>query len=282
MAGTWRAPEPMDAPWRDLPPAPPYDDVRLRVLVARHFQLDRRWQDEHRHDPFDRLYHITDGSGELVSATGTVVMKPGFTYLIPAFTVHRHRCASSLTLYWAHVITRFSGERGLFDEVPGIHARPSEHLRTIAIFERLCAACCGEGPAAILQRQSCALDLLTPFLDLLENRDDPERQRFRPVLAAIDAGTGDGVCGIARLAAIAGLSPDHFTRRFSAVFGTSPARYRSRRRLAMAQRLLAEGDQSVDAVARACGFCDGFHLSKVFRRLLGTTPSAYRCRQRNP
>ena len=273
-----------DGRWSNLPPNPWFDTLRVRVLTAHFYRLNQRWCDQHRHDPFDRIYHVTEGSAVIEAQGRELIVRPGMSYLIPALTSHQHRCARSVTMYWTHVITVVDGERGLFEDAPGVHAQAVDIPATVDCFRRLCAACEDTTPAAALIRSACALELLAPFTGLRQTPIDLERERFIPVLSAIE-----GLCPspeealtVAHMAGLMGMSPDHFTRRFTSLFAMTPARYRQRRRLAAAQRLLAESDITIDAVARRCGFCDGFHLSKVFRHLLGTTPSAYRLRSRRP
>lgn len=81
----------------------------------------------------------------------------------------------------------------------------------------------------------------------------------------------DGDVSLGRLAAVAGLSPYHFTRVFRAAVGTTPHQYVIRRRVERARQLLAEGCDIARAAARV-GFSGQSHLHHHVRRLLGVTP----------
>ena len=81
----------------------------------------------------------------------------------------------------------------------------------------------------------------------------------------------DGDLSVASLAAVAGLSPHHFLRRFRASTGTTPRQYVIRRRVERAHRLMVEGCDIAQAAARA-GFSGQSHLHHHVRRLLGVTP----------
>ena len=72
------------------------------------------------------------------------------------------------------------------------------------------------------------------------------------------------------------LSPFHFHRAFSAAFGETPHAYRTRRRLEMAARLLAETDQSVLDICLETGFESPATFSTLFRRRYGSAPRAFR------
>jgi transcriptional regulator GlxA family with amidase domain len=53
-------------------------------------------------------------------------------------------------------------------------------------------------------------------------------------------------------------------------------------RVREAQRLLAESDLTILAIARQCGFEYQEHLGRVFRQRLGISPARYRRTARRP
>ncbi|MGC4119786.1 MAG: AraC family transcriptional regulator [Myxococcales bacterium] len=77
------------------------------------------------------------------------------------------------------------------------------------------------------------------------------------------------------LAAAAGMSRFHFSRRFLRVVGQSPYRYLTETRLKRAAELLARGRGSVTEAALAAGFGDLGRFGRLFRRRFGCTPSQY-------
>lgn len=83
---------------------------------------------------------------------------------------------------------------------------------------------------------------------------------------------------LARVAAVAGYSPFHFQRLFTATYGRSPAAYLSERRVARAQDLLRTTNLTVTEVCHAVGFSSLGSFSSRFRSLVGETPSAYQAR----
>jgi transcriptional regulator GlxA family with amidase domain len=80
------------------------------------------------------------------------------------------------------------------------------------------------------------------------------------------------------LAARAAMSERNFARQFRSQVGLTPARYVERVRVEAARRRLEESDDSVDAVARSCGFGTAETMRRTFLRALRTTPSEYRRR----
>jgi AraC family transcriptional regulator len=83
---------------------------------------------------------------------------------------------------------------------------------------------------------------------------------------------------LADLANAAGGSVFHFIRAFKNTVGDTPYNYLLSRRTDRAKTMLNDGDQSIAAVAAACGFSSSASFVKTFKRFVGTTPSRYRRR----
>jgi len=79
-----------------------------------------------------------------------------------------------------------------------------------------------------------------------------------------------------QLAAQAYMSPRTFARRFVQETGTTPQRWLTGQRILLAQQLLEETDETVDAVAEQAGFGNATALRHHFRIWRSTTPLAYR------
>jgi AraC-like DNA-binding protein len=73
---------------------------------------------------------------------------------------------------------------------------------------------------------------------------------------------------------IAGLDRYTIARQFRGAFGTSPDRYRTLRRLALARRAIERGEPLAAAAAEA-GFADQSHMTRQFKRAYGMTPARW-------
>jgi AraC family transcriptional regulator len=82
--------------------------------------------------------------------------------------------------------------------------------------------------------------------------------------------------GIEVLAAVAALSPFHFSRLFRAATGASPHQYIIQRRVERIRELLPTSTLSLAQLARAVGFANQSHMTEHFRRIVGVTPAEYR------
>ena len=78
------------------------------------------------------------------------------------------------------------------------------------------------------------------------------------------------------LAALACMSPRHFSRRFTEETGLTPARAVEKLRVEAAAAALESGREAVQKVARDCGFGDQERMRRAFLRILGRPPSALR------
>jgi AraC-like DNA-binding protein len=78
------------------------------------------------------------------------------------------------------------------------------------------------------------------------------------------------------VAAVAHISPAHFSRSFRAVFGETPHRYLQRRRVERSMFLLRETERSVTEICFDVGFTSLGTFSRTFREIVGEPPSDYR------
>jgi AraC-like DNA-binding protein len=81
---------------------------------------------------------------------------------------------------------------------------------------------------------------------------------------------------IPQLAAGAGYSREHFIRAFRAVYGETPGRYRTRRRVERACELLRSANLTVTEICLLVGFTSLGTFSTRFAELTGVSPSEYR------
>jgi transcriptional regulator GlxA family with amidase domain len=86
----------------------------------------------------------------------------------------------------------------------------------------------------------------------------------------------DQPLSVRQLAARASMSERTFARRFVQDTGTTPQRWLIGQRILLAQQLLEESDETVDAIADRAGFGNATALRHHFRTWRGTTPNAYR------
>jgi transcriptional regulator GlxA family with amidase domain len=106
-----------------------------------------------------------------------------------------------------------------------------------------------------------------------------ERSTVRAVQTLVEAAPG-GDHRLPALAAAAAMSVRHFTRVFTGEVGETPSRFVERVRLEAARGELETTKDTLDLIARRCGFGTSETLRRVFQRRLGVTPDSYRRRFR--
>ena len=80
----------------------------------------------------------------------------------------------------------------------------------------------------------------------------------------------------ADIAAAAGFSPNHLSKRFREDAGVGVHEYLVNTRLQHAALELIATDDSITAIALRCGFSDSNYFKDVFKKKYGMTPRAYR------
>jgi AraC family transcriptional regulator len=78
------------------------------------------------------------------------------------------------------------------------------------------------------------------------------------------------------MAAVAGLSPSHFTALFKQSTGLAPYQYVIAERIEKAKGLLIRTKLPIAEIAWQAGFADQSHLTRLMRRFTGLTPKAVR------
>jgi AraC family transcriptional regulator len=76
-------------------------------------------------------------------------------------------------------------------------------------------------------------------------------------------------------ARVAGLSPSHFQRLFTATYGVSPRKYQDRHRFGWARTQLLQG-RLVNELADQMGYSETSAFTRAFRGATGTPPSSIR------
>jgi transcriptional regulator GlxA family with amidase domain len=105
----------------------------------------------------------------------------------------------------------------------------------------------------------------------------PPTGPIRAAQEAIDADPG-GDHRVVVLAERVGMSERHFIRCFSSSVGSTPAQYVAAVRTEAARRALESTPDTVETIARRCGFGSGETMRRTFARRLGVSPDSYRQR----
>ena len=104
---------------------------------------------------------------------------------------------------------------------------------------------------------------------------DAEIKRLVPAIDFMTRDVGDQP-GLFDIADSVNLSPFHFHRRFTELFGVTPKHLLLSAQIAHARQLLSQPDQALAEIARVCGFAHQSHFTSRFKQATGLTPTRWR------
>ena len=167
-------------------------------------------------------------------------------------------------------LAELAGERDWWFSAAVIANDRSRARRLASLLDSLWQA---TEPLAFDSLLSKLVEELRPLARIPRRAREDQAFRFAPVLDYMHAHLDERIV-LDDLAAVAGLSPFHFLRRFQAQHDATPQQMLMALRLGAAKRLLAGGEAPA-RVAAATGLADQAHLTKAFARRYGTTPARY-------
>lgn len=171
------------------------------------------------------------------------------------------------------LVEAVSGERGWGFDAAVVHD-PARAKAVSARLGRLWEASDDDDALAFDGHLAALLDVLRPLARTgRPGQAERGRHGFAAVLDFMQAHLAQRVT-LEQLAAVAGLSPFHFLRRFRAECHASPHQMLMALRLFEAKQRLARGEAPA-GIAAAVGLVDQAHLTRRFARMYGVTPARY-------
>ncbi len=112
-------------------------------------------------------------------------------------------------------------------------------------------------------------------------KDSLDHHRMQKVLRFIEEHYAENIT-LSDLCASANISKSECSRCFKLSMNTTPYKYLTEYRLAIAAQLLAKTNEPVGNIATTVGFHQMSHFGKCFREKTGYSPKAYREMKNNP
>ena len=236
-----------------------------------------------------KCYLPVSGAATLFMDESEVALRPGRVYLFDGRRLRRQQCARAMQVYWVHFTPASLYLQRRLELAPALSSWPVERvadadaLRALPLlFERpfTPASHRRERPSTLwaCRVQACLLLRVAEHLQRTPEEAltafSPRYLRLRPAIDFMTRQLRDPP-PLARIAAVAGQSPEHFHRQFRALTGVTPFAYMLRLRMARARQLLHAGLR-VQEAADQCGYVDPLYFSRVFTRFYHQTPSACR------
>jgi AraC-like DNA-binding protein len=264
----------------------PSDLFHVRILQCEHLVIDRRWNAQNVRSPYWRIYVNDRDGAEIILAGGRRFPLPsGRIHVIPAWVEFTCRSITTIEHLYAHLeVMGLPGPLGreLFPRPLSLTLDHVSEAQATLLKSALRHA--PTAPATGCLMQSWSFGILGRLLTMLSASDTDKLTRsllpvgpLQPALAMITERLDRPVSN-QELAANCGLSVDHFIRRFRQQLGQTPAQFVLERRLVTAAQHLVLTQETVSAIATACGFPDRYYFTRAFTRRMGLPPAAYRAR----
>jgi AraC-like DNA-binding protein len=234
------------------------------------------WDSSNRSSPWWRIYW-NDRTGARVELDGRrVELKPALMVLIPPYTPFSSVLAWPVKHHLIHFVASapYSIIRPQFVTFAATRER-------VAVMRRLwnfpAASDLQKAQILISVLHVCYFALsLIPSEELTTFYTD---HRVRSAVAWMEKHLGQPISN-RTLADLVGMHPSAFVRLFRECSGRTPQAYLRVKRIDRASLLLNTSKASIDEIAMLSGFCDRYHLSRVFQRHHGMGPATYRRRHR--
>ena len=248
--------------------------------------------------PFTRIYYITHGHAQIELPDKVQDLRPGYMYIIPAFTTHSYICRESFEHYYIHIYNE-SGTDILEDwELPTEIPSSTEELAHI---QRLYELCPGmeltqfnpqdydNNPSLIcnilknkqrelyarIESRGIIFLLLARFMRTARPKTYIHDERISKVLNHIRTHLCEKP-NIDVLADLSCLSKDHLIRLFKKEIKVTPLFYINKKKIEYAQLKLVTENIPVKEIAFQLGYDDQSYFNRLFRKMTGYTPMNYR------
>ncbi len=248
--------------------------------------------------PFTRIYYVSEGQAQIEYPTQKTDLRPGYLYIIPAFTHHSYACKGEFCHFYVHIYNE--DESNVLEdwELPSeTRALPGDR----GLFERLYALCPGrELPEADPKSYDNPPTLMQNILDN-RRRGLPVQMEARGIVLCLFArffqhATFKGITRDERiekalhyirnhsslcpsteeLARLTCLSKSHFIRLFRQEMNCTPLQYIIEKKMEKAQSKLITDNTAIKEIAFQLGIEDPSYFNRLFKKATGTTPKAYR------
>jgi AraC-like DNA-binding protein len=276
------------------------DSLRPIILNVGFAAHQAEWKWSHVNSPFIRIYLVTEGSAQLSVQGEEIEMRPGYLYLIPAFTTHDYHCTSSFGHYYVHLYEETPSNSIMLEQwtLPfEVKAEATDQM----LFQRLCNINVGlsltepekeeytqptdltstirknnQRPAYIrLESEGIVLQILSHFLQHSSHPKHTIDKRIENAILYIRKHINQPI-ELSELAESSRLSKTHFIRLFKQEVGSTPVQYINRKKIEQAQLLLLTGRMPVKTIAYSLAIDDDSYFSRMFKKTTGVTPQEYR------
>ena len=240
----------------------PIESFNLQMLSVGLAQHDGDWNWKDINSPFTRIFYVKEGEAQVHLPHQSVRLRPGYLYLVPAYTPHSYECEGIFVHYYLHVYEGFKSEMNLveqYDFPVEVEGSDDDEL----LLQRMCE----QHPQAQLPASNPeAYDNMPQFTDSVERYRDmalwqkmqlrgsililfsrflrqavphvwTADERMKRVQEHIHSHISQNI-DVEELADVACVTKPYLIRLFKREFGASPVQYINNKKVERAQLLL--------------------------------------------
>lgn len=226
------------------------------------------------------LVLLLDGGGRYRDRRGLDLrLSPGDLLIV--FPEHAHQYGPEAGEHWDEMFIAFKG--AAFEGWRSHGLDPSHPVRKIDSPQIIARRMSGvlKMPSTTLEESTAIAAAIHQLIADVLARHAPGREDRMEKARQLLGGGSESPTPL-EVAGMLGMSHDYFRKTFREATGESPSSFRRKRRLAQAALMLQRSDLKLDMIAESLGFCDGFHLSKAFKKEFGKSPADFRASKQLP
>lgn len=266
------------------------DNYNLVLLSGGHHHCDTSWSRKATGtDRCFKVYFPVSGAASLQMGSESISLQAGHVYLISGFRLVHQYCPEAMEVFWIHFVPESLYLHHLLDQLPPIFqcTRPGDwSLEKLQHFCEIFQNPFSDEnrprknspPVADCRVHGMLLTLISQALETLAEADalvfQPEWKRLKPAVDFMQLHFQENP-PLAEIASQVGMAPNHFHRRFAALFGKTPFEHMLSQRMDRARNLLASTSLTIKEVSAQAGYDDAAYFSRVFTKRFGITPSNY-------
>jgi len=250
-----------------------FNMLRLDIHMGAYVKLDHRWRRENVCSPFTRLYYIHTGAGYLRCQGQTLVLEPGYAYLIPSGCKFDYGCTQMNKLFFHVTLTGPEGT-DLLSNFGSICRIPwsEEQLQQLLQFNRV------QDYGSLIRLKAMIHRTIEICMEKYPLPPIPVRQ-YSPLVQDALLYIRQNLTLDLRCADIAQAlftSESRLRKHFRQELGLPIGNYIDEQVFLRAKQLLLDETVSIGWISQSLGFCDQFYFSRRFREKFHQTPSAFR------
>ena len=274
------------------------------LLHIDYVKLNHNWNYNNVISPYYRLYYIDEGSGLISDNSSSLILEPGYIYLIPSFTLCNLKCDSYLSQFFIQFFEESPDGISLFNNNRNIMKLPATEI-DVMLIKRLLHSNPGRGinrsdnPKVYekeayykeyqslnnkmkthlqFENQGILLQLISKFLSSKSfkiNNSQSVPSKILDTMSYVQLNLGENLT-VAQLAKRVNQNQDYFSKQFLIHTGQRPLNYIHEKKIERAQYLIATTNKTFLEITLDTGFSNLPHFSKIFKQIVSLTPGEYR------